>query len=72
MRTYRPHVEPHGRGLFLVQSESRPDETHAVDIEEGTCSCEDVHFRKRECKHTRFIRELMDRAKIMLTEKGKS
>lgn len=43
-------VIPHDRGTFLVESRSRPDEHHIVDIEEKTCSCEAFQFHQT-CQH---------------------
>lgn len=37
---------------YHVQSGSRPDIQHMVDLEEGWCGCEAIEFQRRKvCKH---------------------
>lgn len=52
-------ITPHDNGTVLVESESRPGESHIVDLQEMNCSCE--AFANREklgralCKHIDLV-----------------
>lgn len=52
-------VTHHDPGTVLVESESRPEEHHIVDILALTCSCEAFAMRKQHkrelCKHLDFV-----------------
>lgn len=67
-----PTIIPLGDGMFLIESSSRREEYHAADITERTCSCEDTHFRKRECGHLMFLDALLDQAKKTLDRDARS
>ena len=56
-------VIPLGAGMMLVESNSRGNVFHAVDVLDRHCSCEDEHFRKRECRHLGFATALVAAAK---------
>lgn len=61
-----PRVIPLEGGMMLVESRTRWNSYHMTDAIEGTCSCEDTHFRGRECVHLRFARSLVAAAKDRL------
>lgn len=47
-------IIPIGDRHYLVESWSEPDEHHAVDLEENTCSCEGWAFTKY-CRHLEVL-----------------
>ena len=61
------YVEKYARGMFLVESKSRGDIKHLVDIEgfDGEdiyCSCEAFTIGKiRPCKHVKRVVEFGDK-----------
>ena len=62
-RPTRLHVEPLGRFHYHVQSETRPEIKHVVDMESAMpeCSCESYTIGKAMlCKHLRFIAMLQE------------
>ena len=62
MTSYGKGIEilPHDPLTFLVQSRTKRDEHHIVDLteERPTCSCPSYQFRK-ECFHIRYICKLL-------------
>lgn len=42
-----------GNNHFLVESEGRPGQMHAIDWQHGelSCTCEDSTYRGHKCKH---------------------
>ena len=44
---------------YYVQSRSRKDIIHVVDVEEQGCSCESFDFRK-SCSHLREVNKLLN------------
>jgi hypothetical protein len=50
-----------GKLACLVESKSRPDQFHAVSLEDGTyaCTCESGTVRK-SCRHISLVRRWLD------------
>lgn len=47
------------RNHALVQSETREEVAHAVDLEDMTCSCENAQIDKNpRCKHIVYLEEV--------------
>ena len=57
---------------FLVRSAVREDVHYLVDLVEKTCSCDDTQFRpdKRNCKHRRRVRAVIDAARWYCEQNG--
>lgn len=58
-------VRPIGRLFYMVQSESREDVCHVVDMEANVfatapaCSCEQNQFRHLKCKHIQAVEDYL-------------
>lgn len=62
-------VVPQGAGMFLVRSNSRRSEYHAVDVNDRTCTCESFHFSMgEECTHIKFVDELLKKISQLDTQ----
>ena len=49
-------IIPIGNRHYLVESWAEPGEHHAVDLEEGSCSCEGFGFTGY-CRHLEVLQE---------------
>jgi hypothetical protein len=63
------NITPHDIGTFLVESRSRPDEVHIIDVNDRTCSCESFQFNKT-CQHLKILMNEPDTQELALVPEG--
>jgi len=49
-------VKTSNPNVWIAKSQSRPGVEHEVNLELGTCSCEDFTKRQKPCKHLIKVR----------------